>query len=63
MIVCPFKDLKRYTASIPGLEEAAAVMATLMAVTRPVPSQRVIRSLCRLETTVPAEMIVEISPA
>ena len=26
MIVCPFKDLKRYTAVIPGLEEAMAAV-------------------------------------
>jgi len=42
---------------------AAAVMATLRAVTFPVPSARVSRSLFRLETMVPKEMIMEISPA
>ena len=41
---------------------AAAVMPTLMAVTRPVPSRRVSRSLIRLETTVPAEMIKDKIP-
>ena len=29
MIVCPFKDLKRYTAVIPGLEEAMTAMAAV----------------------------------
>ena len=29
MIVCPFKDLKRYAASIPGLEEAMTAMAAV----------------------------------
>ena len=42
---------------------AAAVMPTLRAVTRPGPSLRVSRSLCRLETMVPAEIIMEMSPA
>ena len=42
---------------------AAAVMATLRAVTFPVPSARVSRSLFRLETMVPSEMIMERIPA
>lgn len=29
MIVCPFNDLKRYAAAIPGLEEAMEVMAAV----------------------------------
>ena len=29
MIVCPFKELSRYTAVIPGLEEAMSVMADI----------------------------------
>lgn len=29
MIVCPFKDLKRYAAVIPGLEEAMEAMAAV----------------------------------
>lgn len=29
MIVCPFKDLKRYAAVIPGLEEAMTAMAAV----------------------------------
>ena len=41
---------------------AAAVMPTLMAVTLPVPSARISRSLCRLETTVPKAMIMETTP-
>ena len=43
--------------------KAVAVMATLMAVTFPVPSQSVSLSLCRLETTVPKAMIIEMMPA
>lgn len=42
---------------------AAAVIATLMAVTLPVPRRRVSRSLCKLETTVPTAMIMERIPA
>ena len=42
---------------------ASAVVATLMAVTFPVPSFRVIRSLWRLEMTVPRAMIMEMAPA
>ena len=41
---------------------AAAVMATLMAVTPPAPNRRVIRSLCRLESTVPTDMMQKITP-
>lgn len=41
---------------------AAAVIPTLMAVTRPVPRRSVSRSLCRLETTVPSAMIIEMMP-
>ena len=41
---------------------AAAVMATLMAVTPPAPNFRVSRSLCRLEITVPNEMMQKITP-
>ena len=41
---------------------ATAVMATLMAVTFPVPSFLVSRSLWRLETMVPREMIMEMIP-
>ena len=29
MIVCPFHELKRYAAVIPGLEEAVEVMAAV----------------------------------
>jgi hypothetical protein len=42
---------------------AAAVMATLMAVTFPAPRSRVRRSLWRLETMVPTATIMEITPA
>ena len=42
---------------------ATAVVVTLKAVTRPVPNRRVSRSLCRLETTVPAAIIREMIPA
>ena len=42
---------------------AAAVRATLKAVIFPAPSLRVIFSLCRLETMVPAEIIMEMMPA
>ena len=42
---------------------AAAVMPTLMAVTLPAPSLRVRRSLSRLETMVPAAMIMDTAPA
>ena len=42
---------------------AAAVVPTLMAVTLPGPSRAVRVSLARLDTTVPAEMIMEIMPA
>ena len=42
---------------------AAAVMPTLMAVTLPAPSARVNRSLFRLETMVPKEMIMDRMPA
>ena len=44
-------------------KRAAAVIATLKAVTLPVPSLRVRRSLCRLDTIVPAEIIMETIPA
>ena len=44
------------------LKSAAAVMPTLMAVTHPVPNRRVRRSLCKLEITVPTEMIQKITP-
>ena len=37
-------------------------MATLIAVTSPAPSFLVSRSLLRLETTVPAEMIIKMIP-
>ena len=42
---------------------AVAVMATLMTVTFPVPSQSVSLSLCKLETTVPKAIIIEMMPA
>ena len=42
---------------------AAAVIPTLIAVTRPVPSLRVMRSLSRLETIVHAAMIMDAHPA
>ena len=38
-------------------------MPTLIAVTFPVPSAFVSRSLCRLETIVPAEIIIDMIPA
>ena len=41
---------------------AMAVSMVLMAVTLPVPNLRVRRSLCRLETMVPQEMIIEMAP-
>ena len=41
---------------------AAAVRQTLSAVTSPVPSFRVRRSLFKLETTVPAEMSMKMTP-
>lgn len=40
-----------------------AVIATLIAVTLPVPSFRVNLSLCKLEIIVPIEIIIEIMPA
>ena len=42
---------------------ATAVVATLSAVTLPVPSLLLRRSLARLETIVPAEMIMDTPPA
>ena len=42
---------------------ASAVIATLTAVTIPVPNFLVSRSLCRLETMVPHEIIMETTPA
>ena len=42
---------------------AAAVITALKAVTRPGPRARVRRSLCRLDTMVPAAMIMEMIPA
>ena len=42
---------------------ATAVIATLTAVTFPVPNFLVSRSLCRLEMMVPTEMIMEMTPA
>ena len=42
---------------------AAAVMATLTAVTRPAPKRPVSRSDSRLDTMVPTEITVEITPA
>ena len=42
---------------------AAAVTATLTAVTRPAPKRRVRRSLMSADMTVPEEMIMEIIPA
>lgn len=44
-------------------KNATAVTATLKVVTRSVPSLRVNRSLCRLETMVPVAMIMEMMPA
>ena len=44
-------------------KRATAVVATLMAVTLPVPSRRVSRSLWRLEIMVPTEMMAEMTPA
>ena len=44
-------------------KSAAAVIATLAAVTAPVPNRRVSLSLCRLETIVPSAMIMEMMPA
>ena len=44
-------------------KRAAAVIATLMAVTFPVPSLRVSLSLCKLETIVPAAINAERIPA
>ena len=44
-------------------KSAAAVMATLTAVTSAVPKRLVIRSDRRLDTMVPAAMIMEITPA
>ena len=43
-------------------KRAAAVSSTLKAVTRPVPKRAVRQLLCRLETMVPAAMIMEIPP-
>jgi hypothetical protein len=51
---------------VPEIEKpnrAAAVMPTLMAVTLPVPSFRVRRSLSRLEMMVPAAIIMDTAPA
>ena len=42
---------------------AAAVSSTLTAVTAPVPNLRVKKSEARLETMVPAAMIMETAPA
>ena len=44
-------------------KRAAAVMATLAAVTAPGPNFFVSLSLWRLEKIVPADMIIEIPPA
>jgi 16S rRNA G966 N2-methylase RsmD len=44
-------------------KSAAAVSATLIAVTFPVPKRFVIRSLKRLEIMVPTQIIMEIIPA
>ena len=44
-------------------KRARAVMATLIAVTLPVPRLRVRRSLNRLDTMVPQAIIMEIMPA
>ena len=57
MIVCPFKDLKRYTASIPGLEEAVAVMAGITDLTpRTIPLSGDNRIMIQSYTTkLPAE--------
>ena len=41
---------------------ATAVIATLITMTLPVPSLRVILSLCQLETIVPAAIIMDIIP-
>ena len=42
---------------------ATAVVSTLTAVTMPVPNRFVSRSLCKLDTMVPAEIIIKIIPA
>ena len=42
---------------------ATAVVATLSAVTRPVPRRVLSRSLARLDTMVPAEIIIDTPPA
>ena len=44
-------------------KSATAVSATLPAVTLPVPRRLLSRSLARLETMVPAEMIMDTAPA
>ena len=44
-------------------KRAAAVMATLTAVTSPGPKRRVTRSLARAEMTVQADIIMDIIPA
>ena len=58
---------KRHRAGKDLLSEkpssASAVRSTLSAVTSPAPSLRVSRSLCRLDTTVPRAMMVEMTPA
>ena len=44
-------------------KSATAVIATLNAVTFAVPKRRVMRSLSKLETMVPAEIVMEMGPA
>jgi hypothetical protein len=51
------------TGEIENPTRATAVMRTLIAVTLPVPKHRMIRSLNRLEETVPPAIIMEINPA
>ena len=52
----------RMVVAIEKPNSAAAVMATLITVTFPVPRRRIRRSLCRLEMIVPTEMIIKTIP-
>ena len=56
MIVCPWKDIGRYAAVIPGLEEAIAAVAELTDLTpRTIPLSGANKILVQENTTKPAE--------
>ena len=59
----PHRQSCQNSVQVEKPNSATAVVATLSAVTLPVPSLLLSRSLARLDTIVPAEMIMDTPPA